>query len=114
MLQTAKERRNRFADLKVNWPVLGLNDDIVVEFAIERMECIVCSFRPVALGILPVAMMVIHKRSIENDATMGFERARNHIGSIYTRPPVDGRPGPPFAAPFDSKPANPSNPSIDH
>jgi len=49
-LQPAKERRNRFADLKVNWPMLDLNDHVVVKLAVERLENIVGGLARSAFG----------------------------------------------------------------
>jgi hypothetical protein len=92
-LKPGKEGRDRFADLKVNGPMFGLNDDVVVELAIEGMENIVRSFRAVTLRILQVEVMVVYKRPIENDAAVGFERAGNHIGGVRGRPAVGGRAG---------------------
>src|SRR5712692_637764 len=87
-LQPAKERRTRFADLKVNRTMFNLNNNVVVELPIERMEDIVCSSGAVTLRILPVEVMVVYKRPIENDAAVRFERARNHIGGVRRRPAV--------------------------
>src|SRR6267142_2586548 len=113
LLQPAKERRNRFADLKVNWSMFDLNNYVVVELAIERMEYIVCSFRAVALRILPVEVMVVYKRAIKNDSTVGFERACNHIGGVRRRPAVGGRAGPAFGIRLDNKSAEVWNPPVD-
>src|ERR1700674_3217532 len=85
-LQPPKEWRNRFADLKGNGPMLDLNDDVVVELAIEVMEYIVLSCRAVTLMILPVKVMAVYNRPVEHDAAVRFERACNHIGSVRGRP----------------------------
>src|ERR1700694_499433 len=111
-LQPPKEWRNRFADLKVNGPMLDLNDDVVVELAIEGMEYIVGSFRAVTLRILPVEVMVVYKRPIENDAPVGFEGACNHIGGARRRPAVGGRSGPAFGIRLDNKSAEVRNPPV--
>src|SRR5690348_3508146 len=37
----AEQRRSWLAHLKINWPVLDLNDDIVFELPIERMKVVV-------------------------------------------------------------------------
>src|SRR5260370_34512173 len=95
-LQPGKEGRNRFADLKVNGPMFDLNDDVVVELAIEGMENIVRSFRAVTLWILPVEVMIGYKLAIKNDSAVGVERAANHIGGVRGRPAVGGRAGPSF------------------
>src|SRR2546429_184921 len=112
-LQPGKEGRNRFADLKVNGSMFDLNDDVVVELAIEGMENIVRSFRAVILRILPVEVMVVYKRPIENEATVGFERAGNHIGGLRGRPAVGGRAGPAFGIRLDNKSAEVRNPPVD-
>src|SRR5882762_1538777 len=113
LLQPSKERRNGFADLKVNGPMLDLNDDVVVELAIEGMENIVRSLRAVTLRILPVEVMVVYKRPVENDSTVGFERACNHIGGVRRRPAVGGRAGPAFGIRLDNKSAEVRNAPVD-
>src|SRR5260370_13941488 len=87
MLQPAKERRNRFADLKINWPVFDLNYDVVVELTIERMKYLVCRLLLEKKKILPFAVMVVDKRSIETNTTVSFERTRNHVVGVCVRPP---------------------------
>src|SRR6267154_595103 len=83
-LQPGKEGRNRFADLKVNGPMFDLNDDVVVELAIEGMENVVGSFRAVT-----------------------------HIGGVRGRPAVGGRAGPAFGIRLDNKSAEVWNPPVD-
>src|SRR5712691_3815646 len=112
-LQPAKERRNWFVNLKVNGPMFDLNDDVFVELAIEGMENIVRSFRAVTLRILPVEVMVVHKRAIENDSTVGFEGACNHIGGVRRCPAVGGGAGPAFGVRLDNKSAEVRNLPVD-
>src|ERR1700674_5200226 len=112
-LQPTKERRNRFAGLKINGPMFDLNNDVVVEFAIEGTENIVRSFRAVTFRILPVEVMVVYKRPIENDAPVGFERACNYIGGVRRRPAVGGRAGPAFGIRLDNKSAKVRNTPVD-
>src|ERR1700720_2190608 len=111
-LQPPKERRNGFADLKVNGPMLDLNDDVVVELAIEGMEYIVRSFRAVTLRILPVEVMVVYKRAIENDAAVRFERTCNRIGGVRRCPAVGGRARPAFGIRLDNKSTEVRNPPV--
>src|SRR5437660_355316 len=113
MLQTAKERRNRFAYLKIDWPRFDLNDYVVVELAVERMEYIVCGSSAVTLGILPVEVMVVDKRPVKKNAAVRSKRACNHIGGICRRPAVSGRSGPALGVRFDNKPAEVRNAAID-
>ena len=60
-LQSGKERRNRFAHLKVDWTILDLNDDVVVEGAVQWMEIVVGGFRPIVFQIVPVQMVVVNE-----------------------------------------------------
>ena len=41
VLKCAKQRRDRFARLEVNRPVLDLQHNVVIELAVERMEDVV-------------------------------------------------------------------------
>src|SRR5260370_23500256 len=113
MSQTAKQRRNWFANLKVNRPVFDLNDDVVLDLAIERLEYVVCSSRAVALGILPIKVMVVDERPVENNAAVGFERACDSVGGVRRRPPVSGRAGLAFGICLDNKSAEVRNSTID-
>src|ERR1700686_3731877 len=113
LLQTTEERRNRLADLKINWPMLDLNNDVVIEFAIEWMENIVGRPGAVSLGILPVEVMVVHKRSIENDAAVRPERPRKHVGGVCRRPAVSGRAGPAFGIGLHDESAKVRNFAVD-
>src|SRR6266852_7202824 len=113
LLQTAEERRNRFANLKVNWPMFNLNNNVVIEFAIERMEYVVGSSRAICLGILPVEVMVVHKCPVKNDSAVGLERACNDVGGVRRRPAVNGRAGPTFGVRLHDKSAKVRNPGVD-
>ena len=77
--ESAEKWRYRFARLKIDGAVLDLDDDVVVELAIERVEIIVSGFGAVVLGIAPVEMMVVDKGAIENDAAMRLELSLIHI-----------------------------------
>ncbi len=70
VLQAAEKRRNGFAGLKIDWAVLDLDDDVVVEFSVQGVEVVVSGLGAVVMRIAPVEMMVVDKGAIENDAVM--------------------------------------------
>ena len=77
------------------------------------MEYIVRGPRAVTLGILPVEVMVVHKCTVEKNAAVGLERARDHVGGIRWRPAVSGRTRPAFGIRLDNKSAEVRNAAID-
>ncbi len=82
VLESAQQRRDGLAHLKINRPILDLNDDVVLELPIQRMKNVVGSPRAIILGIAPVQMMVINKSAVEQHAAMRMDRAGNYVGSI--------------------------------
>src|SRR5207247_6794749 len=76
------------------------------------MEYIVRGPRAVTLGILPVEVMVVHKCTVEKNAAVGLERARDHVGGIGWRPAVGGRTRPAFGTRLDNKSAEVRNAAI--
>src|SRR5262245_54311669 len=58
-LQSAEQGGSGFAGLKVDGAVLDLNDDVVVELAVERMKNVVSGFGPIVFKIAPIEMMVV-------------------------------------------------------
>src|ERR1039458_794956 len=88
--QAGEQRGSRFAHLEIDWTILNLNDDVVVEGAVEGMEIVVGRFRAIVFQFVPVEVMVVNKRSIEHDAAVRLESARNHIGGVGRRSAVGG------------------------
>jgi hypothetical protein len=72
LLQSAKQGRRWFPHLEVNGTVLDLNNDVIVELAVQGMEDIVGSTRAVGLEIIPVKMMVVDECTVEEDSAMRF------------------------------------------
>ena len=60
-LQPAEQRRNRLAHLKIDRAVLDLDNHVVVELAIERMEIVISRAGAVVFQVRPVQMMVVDK-----------------------------------------------------
>src|SRR5580704_12123362 len=100
-VQAGKERRRRFTHLEIDWAILDLNDDVVVERAVKRMEVIVGSLGAIIFQIVPIEVMVVHERAIKHDAAMRLESASNHIPGISGRSAVGGRTQSPFGVGFD-------------
>ena len=65
-LQSAEQRRYRLANLEVDGPIFDLDDYVVVELAIERMEIVVGGLGAVVLQVGPVEMMVVDEGAIEH------------------------------------------------
>src|SRR5579871_2648713 len=82
VLKAAKQRRRRLSHLEVDGAVLDLNDYVVVELAVERMEIIVSRLGAIVLEIGPVEVMVIDESTIENVSTVRLQRARDYICRI--------------------------------
>ena len=83
--------RGGFANLEIDGAVLDLNHGVVVELAVEGMEVVVGGAGAVVVGVLPVHVVVVDEAAIEEQAAMGLERARHHVGRIGMRAPVGGR-----------------------
>ena len=107
--EAAEQRRNRFARLEVDWAIFNLDDDVVRKFAVERMKNVVGSFGPVILGIVPIKMVVIDKRPVENDPAMRRKRVRDHVGCLCGRPAVGRGTGPALGIRFYDKSAEIGN-----
>ena len=64
-LQAAQQRRYRFARLKIDRPVLDLDNDVVVEFPVERVKNVVRGSRAIRSCITPIQMMVVNKGTVK-------------------------------------------------
>ena len=89
--QRAEQGRDGFPHLEIDGTVLDLNQGVVVELAVEGMEVVVGGAGAVVVGVLPVHVVVVHEAAIEEQATVGLERARHHVGRIRMRAPVGRR-----------------------
>src|SRR5258708_5659226 len=56
-----KQRRGRFTHLEIDRAVLDLDDDVLVEFTVERMEIIIGGAAAVVFRISPIQVMVIYE-----------------------------------------------------
>src|SRR4029077_6257745 len=89
--QSGKQRRHRLPHLKINWPILDLNDGVVVELSIERMKIIVRGLRAIVLRTTPTKIMVVNKCPIKNYAAVRLERVCNHVRGISVSASVSRR-----------------------
>src|SRR5713101_8291624 len=87
-LKSAKERRDWFTRLEIDRSILNLDDDVVCKLAVERMKNIIGSSGAIALGIVPVKMMVIDKGPVENDSGVRLKGMRDRVGCHCGRPAV--------------------------
>src|SRR5580700_7217686 len=65
--------------------MFDLDDYVVVELAVKRMEVVVGGFGAIILRVAPIEMMVVDKRAIKNDSAMRRKRACNHFGGVGGR-----------------------------
>src|SRR5580692_8449809 len=87
-LEAAEERRHRLPHLEVNRSMFDLDDHVVVELAVERMEVVVRRACTIVFRISPIEMVVVDKRTIEDDAVMRRKGAGNYVGGIGRRPAI--------------------------
>jgi hypothetical protein len=112
LLEPTQERRYRFANLKIDWAVLDLDDDVVVELAVERVKDIVSGSSAVVLRIAPIKVVVVDERAIEEDAGVRLQRPREHVGCVGWGAPERGRPGAALRIRFHHEPAKVRNQAI--
>src|SRR5207245_1228129 len=109
----AEQRRGWLAYLEVDWPVLNLDDDIVVELAVEGMEVVVGGASAVSFRITPVQVMVVNEGAVEQDSGMRTKRSGNHVGSISGAAAILRRAGAAFGIRFDYESGEVGDPCID-
>src|SRR5215472_16424385 len=110
--ETTEEWRHRLANLKINRTVLDLDDYVVIELAVERMEDVVSSSGTIVLQVAPIQVVVVHERAVENDAPMGRESARYCVRRIGGRAAVAGGTGTSFRIRLHHKTAKVRNRAI--
>ena len=59
LFERAEQRRGGLPDLEIDWPVLDLDDDVVVELPVEALEIVVGGPRAIVLQVAPVHPMVV-------------------------------------------------------
>src|SRR5207253_6365249 len=90
LVQCAKQRRRGLANLKVYRTVLDLNDDVVIELAVEFVKVVVGGSSAIILRIFPVHVVVVHEAAIEDHAAVRLERASEHIRCARVRAALCG------------------------
>src|SRR5215472_14028316 len=111
--QSGKQRRRRFAHLKINRSVLDLDDGVVIELAIKRMKIVVGGLGAVVFQIAPVEMVVIDEGAIENDASMRLQSASHHVGGVGVSAAIRRRAGTALRIGFDEESAQVGNVAVD-
>src|ERR671925_1541437 len=104
-LKATQKGRRRLAHLKIDGAVLDLDDDVVIELAIERMKNVVSGPGSVIFGIAPVKMMVVHKRTIHDNAAVRLQGPCNSIGRVRRRASVTRRAGAAFGVRLHQEPS---------
>src|SRR5579872_6386531 len=89
--KAGEQRGRRLSHLEIDWAILDLNDDVIVEVAVKRMKVVVGGLGAIVLQVSPVEMVVVNERAVEHDATVGLERSRNHVGSVGRSAAISGR-----------------------
>ncbi len=89
--------------------MFDLNDDVVFEFSVKRMEIIVGGFGAIVFEIAPVEMMVVNECAIEDDTVVRFERASDDIGGVGWSPMVERGAELAFGIGFDDEAAEIGN-----
>src|ERR1035438_441630 len=72
--QAGKKRRSRFAYLEIDWTILDLNDDVLVEVAVQRVEVIVSGLRAIVFQVVPIQMVVVDEGAIKDDTPLRIVR----------------------------------------
>src|SRR5580658_502822 len=111
--EAAEKRRRGFAYLKIDGTIFDLNDDVVVELAVERMKNIVRGAGAIVFQVGPIEMIVVNEGAIEKHAPVWFERARDNVGGIGGSTSISGRTGAAFGIGFDDEAAEIRDQAID-
>ena len=96
VLKRRKKRRRGLANLKIDRPILNLNNYIRFKLPVEGMEVVIPCARAISLKVVVVQMIVVDESPIQHDSAVRFQRAGNCIGGLGWRPPIFRRPKPPF------------------
>src|SRR5216684_65502 len=107
--EAAEQRRNWFARLEVDRTMFDLDDDVVFELAIERMEIVVGGFSAVIFGVAPVEIMIVDESTIKHDAMMRLERAGDDVGGVGGCAAIERRAEAAFGIGFDDEAAEVGN-----
>ena len=113
VLQRADQRRNRLANLEVDWAFLDLDQHVVIELPVELREVIVSGPRTVVLQIAPVHVMVVDEAAINQHAAVGLERAGDDVRGIRVSTSVRGRTDAAFRVSFQNDAAEIGNGLVD-
>ena len=98
-------RGDRLARLEVHRPVLDLQDDVVVEPAVQRREVVVRRPRAVGGPVAPVLVVVVDERAPEHRAAERRQRPASRFApSAWLRPYANG-PGLPLGVRLHDEPA---------
>src|SRR6185436_4264872 len=84
----AEHGMSRFARLEVDGAILGLDKDIVAEFAVQRLELVIG-----LLGAVGGILLAIDKGAPEYRAAMRRQRIRDHIGAVCLAAVIIARTG---------------------
>jgi hypothetical protein len=91
LFKLAKQRGRGLAHLEIDGAVLDLDDDVVVEFAVELLEIVISRAGPIVLGVAPVHVVVVDKAAVKEKTAVRLERASHRVGGIRVRSSVGRR-----------------------
>src|SRR5258708_12780977 len=83
----AEERRGRLAYLEIDRAIFDLNDDVVFELSVERMEGVVGGAGAARFRVAPIPMIVVHQRPPDHDSSTPPPAPRPHLCRAPTPPP---------------------------
>ena len=107
-----EQRRSGLADLEVNGAMFDLQDDVVVEPAVEIVEIVPGGAGAIVFRIAPVHMVVVDEAAIEQHTAVRCQRARDDVRRIRVCPAVRRRPEPPFGIGFEDEPGKIGNRAV--
>src|SRR5437899_353916 len=94
--------------LKIDWPILDLQQNISRELAVKRLKIFIGSAR----AVVP-RLHVINKRAPDYDSVIRGHRGSQHVRAIGMRALVGAWPGLAFAIGLDKKTAEVGNQLVD-
>ena len=78
-----------------------MNDYVVLELAVERVEIVVSRCGAVVLQVAPVEVVVVDEGAVKNDSAVRLEGAGDYVGSVRVSASVGGGTGAAFGVRFD-------------
>ena len=88
IVQSGEQRRRWFANLEVDWAVLDLHDNVVVELTIQMLKKFELRIRSIRRPVRVADVIVINKRTHHQYASERFQGSSKHVGAVCKSPIV--------------------------